>query len=79
MNWEHLEILIELSSGSGESVENDTLGGFWFFDLLVDDFNDDFVADQSTGLDDAADGLDQSFIEATGDGSLEDFSDFVTG
>ena len=77
VNREHLEILIELSSSSGESIENDSLGGLWFLDLLVDDFDDNLVTDQSTRLDDAADGLDQSFIETARNGSLEDFSDLV--
>jgi hypothetical protein len=78
VNWEDLEILIELSSSSGESIKNDSLSGLWFLDLLVDDFDDNFVTDQSTRLDDAANGLDQPFIETAGNGTLENFSDLVT-
>lgn len=78
VNWEDLKILVELPSGSWESVENYTLGGFWLLDLLIDNLDNNLVTDQSTRLDNAADGLDESFIKAAGDSSLEDFSDFVT-
>ncbi len=40
---------------------------------------DDVVGDESSGLDDAADVLDEFLVEAAGDGALEDFADFISG
>lgn len=44
MDWENLKILIQLTSGSWESVQDDTLCWFGLLNLLVDDFDNDLIA-----------------------------------
>ena len=45
VDGENLEIFIKLSLSSWESIENNALGGFWLLHFLVDDLDDNFVAD----------------------------------
>lgn len=79
VDGEFFEVLVELSSGSGEAVEDDSLGRFWLLDFFVDDLDNDVVADKASGLDNAPNGFDKVFIKTATDCTLEYFSDLITG
>lgn len=75
---ELFKVLVELSLSSREAVKNDSLWGLRLLDLLVDNLDNNFVTDEAARFNYASNGFDKSFIEATADGALENFSDLIT-
>ena len=79
MDGELLNVFIELSLCSWESIEDDSFCWFRFFDFLVNDIDNDRVTDESTWFDDTSDGFYEIFVESAADGSFEYFSDLISG
>jgi hypothetical protein len=78
VDGEALEVFIELSLSPWEAVEDDSFGRLGLLHLFVDDLDHDLVLNKTARLDDALDRLDEGLVEASADGTFQDFSDFVS-
>jgi hypothetical protein len=78
VNGELLDVLVKLTLGPWETVQDDSLRGLWLLDLLVNDLHNDFVTDKTASLDDASDGFNEVFVKTAADSALEDFPDLIT-
>ena len=78
MNGELLDILVELALCSWESVQDNSLRWLGFLDFLIDDFDNNFVADKSSCFDDSSDGFDEIFVESAAYSAFEDLPDLIS-
>ena len=79
MDWELLNVLVQLPSGSGETVEDYSFCRFGFLHFFIEDLHNNLVADEASGLDNASDCFDEVFIEVVADCSLQNFPDLIPG
>lgn len=78
MSRQHLIVLGELTLGSGEPIEDNSLLGFGLLEFFLDDIDDDAIVHQSTGVDDFFDLRGEALIEGAGSIALENLADFIS-
>ena len=79
MYWELLNVLVQLASGSWETVEDDSFSRFGFFHFFIEDLNYNLVTDKTSRLDDSSDFFNEVFIKVVTNGSFQDFPDLISG
>lgn len=64
---EDLQIAVKLFSSSGEPIQDDTLSRFRFLNFLLDNLDNNIIADQSTWLDNISNSLHEFSVEGARD------------
>jgi hypothetical protein len=78
MGWQQLVISIELTLGTGETVQDDSLLGLRLLELFLNDANNNVIVHKSTRVNDVLNFLCEGFVEGAGGIALQNLSDLVT-
>ena len=77
MDWELFDIFVKLTLSARKSIQDNSFGWLWLFNLFIYDLDDNLIADKPTWLDNSPDCFDQVLVKGTADSSFQNFSNLI--